>query len=145
MRPFLLILTVIVFSTLQQNCDPLSNDNNIETNLTFKNYSLSVGDTLNGIFEIKNNSDEIIIFSFPSSCQYRIWIKDGVKIYYESPDICKAVNTGFTIESHGSKQFIIHQKLVDNNHENLSPGQYTVEAQLLMNYSEITKKKMIIK
>jgi hypothetical protein len=139
------VLVILISHTfLQQGCDLLSSNPDLELKLTLDRFSYEVGDTLTGRFEAKNISDEENSYRFRSTCQHDIRIIDSERNYNEYPKICGQAFTTLSLKPGESKSYVLLVYLIDKNYQNLNSGRYTIQAFLEEGHSDIVEKSIVI-
>lgn len=83
-------------------------------------------------FKLKNISDKMIVYRFPSGCQYGFTVTKNQDTIFDSREKigCIAAITHLKLEPGQTKVFPIPFKLFDNN-KKLTKGVYTLNAFLL--------------
>ena len=138
------LFSIIFFSFLITRCDLFEPDQGVSLNLQLDKYTFAEGDTLKGIFTVKNLSSETVNYKFSTSCQFGLKIIGGDKTFRKYPELCAMVLTNLTLKGGESKQYEFGLLLVDKDYNNLLKGDYTVEAFLLNNNSSIVSKPISI-
>ena len=144
MRTKSIILNFLFLAFLLTNCDLLDQNQDVRLSLDLEKDSLSEADTLKGTFTVTNFSSNTVSYKFSTSCQYGLKIKSGSVISRQYPEVCLHVLTSLTLNSGESKLYEFQLLLVDNDYNNLTKGDYTVEAFLLNNNSSIVSKSIKI-
>ncbi len=144
MKTKIFLFNFILLSFLITGCDLLEQDQGVSLGLELEKYSLAEKDTLKGTFSVTNLSSNTVSYKFSTSCQYGLKIKSGNVISRQYPEICLQALTSLTLKSGETKLYEFNLLLVDNDYNNLTKGDYTVEAFLLNNNSSIVSKPIKI-
>jgi len=114
-------------------------EDGITVELKLSHEVLSIDDTLEGVFSIINNSQDTKSFYFVNSCQFEYRIALNGKIQYYEPTGCRESQTEIHILSGESKTFEIIYSLIDNEGNDLLPGNYEIEALLIDTGYEVSQ------
>jgi hypothetical protein len=139
------LVSFFVLLALSQGCDQSTkSEDEILVDLKISQEILSFGDTLKGTFTVTNNTPEIKSFYFSTSCQFG-WILslNGVTLA-SAGTACYQVPTELHLLPSESNEFEIKYYLVDNEDNQLQPGNYEIEA-FLINTAYKVKKNFQIK
>jgi len=144
MKTKIFLFKFILLSFLITGCDLFEQDLGVSLSLQLEKYSFTEADTLKGTFTVTNLSSNTVSYKFSTSCQYGLKIKSGSVISRQYPEVCLQVLTSLTLKSSESKLYEFQLLLVDNDYNNLTKGDYTVEAFLLNNNSSFVSKSIKI-
>jgi len=144
MKTKIFLFNFILLSFLLTGCDFFEQDQDVRLGLELAKYTFTEADTLKGTFTVTNLSSNTVSYKFSTSCQYGLKIKSGNVISKQYPEACLQVLTSLTLKSGESKLYEFKLLLVDNDYNNLTKGDYTVEAFLLNNNSSIVSKSFKI-
>ncbi len=144
MKTKIFLFNFILLSFLLTGCDLFEQDQDVRLGLELAKYTFTEADTLKGTFTVTNLSSNTVSYKFSTSCQYGLKIKSGNVISKQYPEACLHVLTSLTLKSGESKLYEFKLLLVDNDYNNLTKGDYTVEAFLLNNNSSIVSKSFKI-
>ena len=144
MKTKIFLFNFILLSFLITGCDLFEQDQDVRLGLELAKYTFIEADTLKGTFTVSNLSLNTVSYKFSTNCQYGLKIKSGNVISKQYPEACLQVLTSLTLKSGESKLYEFKLLLVDNDYNNLTKGDYTVEAFLLNNNSSIVSKSFKI-